>query len=155
MSALVAEELERLHQLIAWSYPPGLSPESVAGEACVWCDAPREDTAVDLSTLGPLRACAPCYAGQLVWLVSWYDWNGHVDACTPCQQGRVCHVGRGRRVLHLLTTELARKQPPLCTGCQGPLRDDEPALPFVWTGQSSEHLGYGHTRCLLRRATSR
>jgi len=155
VNVLIAEELDRLHQLITWEMPAVPSPGSVAGEACVWCHLPPGDTAVDLVVGMPRRGCADCYTTRLAWLVSWYDWHDHVRACVSCQQARTCHVGRGRSALHERTVALASQRPLRCVSCHQLALASQLVLPVLWEGTSSDHLGYGHTLCMVRRATTR
>lgn len=146
------EELDRLHRLISWELSVGMSPAAAAGEACVRCEAPADETAVRLERDGtPWKACVRCYIGRLAWLISWYDWHQHVTACDSCKQARTCYVGHGRRLLHTQTIGPAGKRPAHCCSCHRPVQPTELAVAVRWEGESRDHLGYAHARCLSRR----
>ncbi|MFZ4235710.1 hypothetical protein ACOZGD_11060 [Streptomyces murinus] len=152
---LLPEESQRLHYLIAYYHvPPSLSETQHAGTACVWCGSPVGPDAVGLE-YPDHRGCPDCYLAQLLWLVTWYDWQQHVLDCTPCQQRRTCHVGRGRRVQHELTIAPAGKEPLYCAQCGRTVEAAEAAMPVLVEGSAHSHLGYGHTHCLVERTASR
>ncbi|MFI0188467.1 hypothetical protein ACH4PW_13035 [Streptomyces sp. NPDC017082] len=116
--------MARLHRLISvHEFPQSLPRAILTGEACLWCLAPINGTAVDLGLSDdlPLAGCEPCYSARLAWYVSWYDWHEHYQRCVPCQQRRTCYVGHGRRILHEQTTGPADKPQPTCFTCQDPL----------------------------------
>ncbi|MFZ4234992.1 hypothetical protein ACOZGD_07340 [Streptomyces murinus] len=155
MTVLVPEESQRLHRLIAYyQVPMDLSEKQQTGVACVWCGGPAGPDATGLKYPGRC-GCSDCYLARILWLITWYDWQRHVLGCTPCQQRSTCHVGRGRRVQHELTIVPAGKRPPFCESCRRPVEADEPAMPVRWEGDSHDRLGYGHRRCVTRRAVSR
>ncbi|NEA46202.1 hypothetical protein [Streptomyces sp. SID10815] len=149
MTVLPPEELDRLHQLIAWESPP---PTALAlqGRACTWCDTATDESDIAMSPLDPCRVCPACYAGQLAWLTTWYDWHAHVHECVRCQQGRTCYVSSGRRALHELTVEAAHRAAPACFSCHRPLGDAELGLPVLWMGDSRDYPGYVDARCLTK-----
>ncbi|MFK0140733.1 hypothetical protein [Streptomyces murinus] len=152
---LVPEESQRLHRLIAYyQVPLGLSQEQQTGTACVWCGSPAGPDAVGLEYPGR-RGCPDCYLARIRWLITWYDWQRHALDCTPCQQLTTCHVGRGRRVQHELTIVPACKEPLFCASCRRTVEAGEQVVPVLVEGPSHDHLGYGHTHCLTRRAVTR
>lgn len=154
MTILTPEESQRLHRLISfYEVPWPLTGEESAGAACVWCSCPSGPDAVGLTSLSG-RGCSDCYLARLVWLLTWYAWHQHVLACIHCQQLRTCYVGRGLRVRHELTIAPAGKD-LACESCRCPVDADEPAMPVRWEGDAHDHLGYGHRRCLTRRAVTR
>ncbi|MFJ4806668.1 hypothetical protein [Streptomyces murinus] len=155
MTVLVPKESQRLHRLISFYEGPWrLTGEQGADAACVWCGRLSGPDGVDLDSISG-RSCSACYLARILWLITWYDWHQHVLGCTPCQQRRTCYVGRGRRVRHELTIMPAGKRPPFCESCHCPVEADEPAMPVRWEGDSHDRLGYGHRRCVTRRAVSR
>lgn len=156
MTHLSAAEGARLHQLITWEYPSVMSAAAAAGEACVWCSGPLGVDAVGLAARDPRIGCGSCYGGRRSWYTTWYDWHRHVRRCIPCQQARVCHVGSGLRSLHEITREAAGKEDtPHCVSCHHPVHAGELVVPVRWEGTTRDHLGYGHTQCLMSRATVR
>ncbi|NEA51602.1 hypothetical protein [Streptomyces sp. SID10815] len=153
MTVLPPEELHRLHQLITWEYPPPTS-SALEGRACTWCGTATDESAISMSPLDPCRVCLTCYAGQLAWFATWYDWHSHVLGCAHCRHGRTCHVSRGRRTLHELTVEAAHRE-LICFSCHQPLGDTEPALPVLWMGDSRDYPGYVDAPCLTKEAAAR
>ncbi|MEU5442785.1 MULTISPECIES: hypothetical protein [Streptomyces] len=152
---MIPEESQRLHYLIAYYHvPPSLSEAQHAGAACVWCGEPPGLDAVGLEFPGR-RGCSDCYLARTLWLVTWYDWQQHVLDCTPCQQRRTCHVGRGRRVQHELTIVPAGKGALSCSQCGRTVEAGEPAMPVLVQGCAHPYLGYSHTHCMTERVTSR
>ncbi|MET8765450.1 hypothetical protein [Streptomyces sp. NPDC004658] len=153
----IAEELARLHRLVSWfDTPVPLPAEAVTGHACVWCLIPADSTAVDLESAAdyPQRGCLSCYSARLAWHISWYEWHSHVAECFPCKQGRMCFVGRGRRILHELTAGPAGKEPPACFSCHRTLLAQETAIPVRWEGEASFHLGYAHPGGCARKGAA-
>ncbi|EST24409.1 hypothetical protein [Streptomyces roseochromogenus] len=156
MTVLSTEEMERLHRLVSWEMPSGMTTAAAAGKACVWCGGPLGEDRARLQTSVPRLGCGRCYSARLAWYITWYDWHRHVSSCTTaCQQARVCHVGYGLRAVHDVTIAAAGKEAPQCVSCHHPIHVGEMTVPVRWEGTSQDHLGYAHTQCVMTRAAVR
>ncbi|MFE9448246.1 hypothetical protein [Streptomyces sp. NPDC006739] len=150
MTVLSPEEMERLHRLITWESPSVMSEAAAAGDACVWCGGPLGEDAARLQTVVPRLGCRRCYSAHLAWYTSWYHWHDHVAGCTTaCKRARVCYVGYGMRAAHDAARITAGREEPHCVSCHHPIHARELAVPVRWEGTSQDHLGYGHTQCLM------
>ncbi|MFF7186475.1 hypothetical protein ACFZAR_14760 [Streptomyces sp. NPDC008222] len=87
MTALDAEEIARLHRLVALETPAGLSREADTGQVCVWCGHPTDQLAVPMRPVHPeWKACPSCRTVRVNWFSTWYDWHRHAGDCVPCRQ---------------------------------------------------------------------
>lgn len=147
--SLTPEELLRLHSLVTSTFAERMTRAALSGSICVWCDAPAPTGPrleyVEMDGVDP-RGCTACYSARMSYVLTWDNWFHHVLGCRACEQGTVCHVGRGRRVEHERTLA-AVERAMYCHRCNQRVQGDERVNAQMWEGTSAWHIGYAHTAC--------